>query len=239
MSTTWKTIFIRKAFLSQKFKIEVPNFSNLSLKFKLTDKLYDQYTLVNLIIKVTYKKKKRNPKICLIFINLSLHYRRKPSTLRAFAFTVGKKLKLKTNVWWQTNAGILKGTLILLNITNNQHSSFVVKIVFLNQQTNICLFKYELRGFYDFTLRNTVIGQYYIYRKQMKKILFSKNEAFLYSKNGSEPTKRKVIFRFIAFKLPKKDFWCLDTFSKFSFFFFLLTSIIYVYFVKLYEVSTE
>ena len=61
----------------------------------------------------------------------------------------------------------------------------IAKIVFLNKQTNICWFKYKLRGFYDFTLRNVAIGQYHIYRKQMKKILFLKNEAFLYNKNGS------------------------------------------------------
>ena len=61
----------------------------------------------------------------------------------------------------------------------------IAKVVFLNKQTNICLFKYELRGFYDFTLRNIAFGQYHIYRKQMRKMLFSKNVAFLYSKNGS------------------------------------------------------
>ena len=33
-------------------------------------------------------------------------------------------------------------------------------------------FKYELRGLYDFTLRNIAIGQYHIYKKQMKKIFF-------------------------------------------------------------------
>ena len=41
--------------LIQKFKIELPNFSNLSPKFKLVDNLYQSYTLVNLIIKVTSK----------------------------------------------------------------------------------------------------------------------------------------------------------------------------------------
>ena len=32
------------------------------------------------------------------------------------------------------------------------------KIVFFNKQINICWFKYELRGFYDFTLRNIAIS---------------------------------------------------------------------------------
>ena len=50
----------------------------------------------------------------------------------------------------------------------------IAKIEFLNEQTNICWFKYELRGFYDFILRNIVIGQYHIYRKQMKKCFFLK-----------------------------------------------------------------
>ena len=44
----------------------------------------------------------------------------------------------------------------------------IAKIVLLNKQTHICWFKYELRGFYDFILRNIVIGQYHIYRKQRK-----------------------------------------------------------------------
>ena len=59
-------------------------------------------------------------------------------------------------------------------------------IVFLNKQTNIYWFNYELRGFYDFNLRNIGIGQYYIYKKEKEeKMSFSKNEAFLYNKNGS------------------------------------------------------
>ena len=63
----------------------------------------------------------------------------------------------------------------------------IAKIVFLNKQTNICWFKYKLRGFYDFTLRNIAIGQYHIYTENRwkKNNAFSppKNEAFLYSKN--------------------------------------------------------
>ena len=43
-------------------------------------------------------------------------------------------------------------------------------MIFLNKQTNICYFKYELRGFYDFTLRNIAIGWYHIYRNQMKEM---------------------------------------------------------------------
>ena len=53
---------------------------------------------------------------------------------------------------------------------------------------NICWFKYELRSFNDlFILRNITIIQSHIYKKQMKKknAVFSKNEAFLYSKNSS------------------------------------------------------
>ena len=51
---------------------------------------------------------------------------------------------------------------------------------YCNKQNNICWFKYELRGFYDFVLRNIDIGQYHIYK--IKWIFFSQNEAFLYSK---------------------------------------------------------
>ena len=40
--------------------------------------------------------------------------------------------------------------------------------------SNICWFKYKSGIFYDFTLWNIVIGQYHIYRKQMKKCFFSK-----------------------------------------------------------------
>ena len=48
--------------------------------------------------------------------------------------------------------------------------------------------------------------QDHIYRKQMKKKLFSKNEAFLYSKNYNQPRKSKVSFRFSASKLAKNMF---------------------------------
>ena len=44
----------------------------------------------------------------------------------------------------------------------------IEKLVYLNKQTNVCWFKYEWTGFYDFTLRNIAIGQYHIYTKQMK-----------------------------------------------------------------------
>ena len=47
---------------------------------------------------------------------------------------------------------------------------------------NICWFKYELRSYYDFTLRNIAISQYHIWRKQIKKLLSSKNQVFLYRK---------------------------------------------------------
>ena len=57
-------------------------------------------------------------------------------------------------------------------------SNGFAKIIFLNKQTNICWFKYELRNFYDFTLRNIAIGQYHIYRKQMKNMLFPKMRHF-------------------------------------------------------------
>ena len=61
----------------------------------------------------------------------------------------------------------------------------IAKIVFLNKQTSFCWFKHELRGFYNFTWRNIAIGEYLIYKKQMKKILLSKNEAFLFCKNST------------------------------------------------------
>ena len=35
----------------------------------------------------------------------------------------------------------------------------IAKIVFLNKQTNICWFKYELRGFYNFILRNIIYAE--------------------------------------------------------------------------------
>ena len=41
---------------------------------------------------------------------------------------------------------------------------------FLNKQTNICWFKYELRGFYDLTLRNIAIGQYHRQKTNEKKL---------------------------------------------------------------------
>ena len=50
----------------------------------------------------------------------------------------------------------------------------IVKIVFLNKQTYICWLKFEFRGFYDFTLRNIAIGQYHVYRTQMKNAFFKK-----------------------------------------------------------------
>ena len=37
------------------------------------------------------------------------------------------------------------------------------KIVFFSKHTNICWFKYKLKGFYDFTQRNIAIGQYVVY----------------------------------------------------------------------------
>ena len=48
------------------------------------------------------------------------------------------------------------------------------KTVFRYKQINVCLFIFELRGFYDFTLGNITIGHYHIYRKQMKKYAFFK-----------------------------------------------------------------
>ena len=54
----------------------------------------------------------------------------------------------------------------------------MAKIVFLNKQTNVCWFKYDLTGFYNFTLRNIAISQYHIYRKQMKKCFFPKMKHF-------------------------------------------------------------
>ena len=57
----------------------------------------------------------------------------------------------------------------------------------------------------------------------MKKMLFSKNEAFLFSKNGILPRKSEVIFRFRTLKLPKKMFGVLTPFQKNI----LMTSVIY------------
>ena len=66
-------------------------------------------------------------------------------------------------IWW--NLGIFNRV-----IFKDLKSLIVIaKIVFLNKQINICWFRYESRGFYNFTLRNIAIGQYHIYRKQMKK----------------------------------------------------------------------
>ena len=63
----------------------------------------------------------------------------------------------------------------------------IAKIVFLNKWTNICWFRYKLRCFYDFTLRNITIGQYYVYRKTNEKNppFFPKMRHVEYSKNGS------------------------------------------------------
>ena len=41
----------------------------------------------------------------------------------------------------------------------------VIAILFLYKQISIYSFKYEMRYFYGFTLRNIVVDQYHIYRK--------------------------------------------------------------------------
>ena len=69
-------------------------------------------------------------------------------------------------IWWKCFLVFVYSFVWFLNILD---LIVIAKIVFLNKQTNICWFKYELRGFYDFILINIAIGHYYIYRKQMKK----------------------------------------------------------------------
>ena len=53
---------------------------------------------------------------------------------------------------------ILVGLGIFNHVIFKDLGSDIAKIGFLNKQTNICLFRYELRGFYDFTLRDIAIG---------------------------------------------------------------------------------
>ena len=60
----------------------------------------------------------------------------------------------------------------------------IVKILFLNKQTNTCWFKHESRGFYDFTLRIIAVGQYYIYKKTNEKLFFPKMRLFHVAKNA-------------------------------------------------------
>ena len=48
-------------------------------------------------------------------------------------------------------------------------SNCYCKKCFFNKQTKNVWFKFKLRGFYNFTWRNIAIGQYHIYREQMKK----------------------------------------------------------------------
>ena len=50
----------------------------------------------------------------------------------------------------------------------------IAKIVFLNKQTNICWFNYELRGFYDFSLRNILSLVNIIYSENKWKSVFPK-----------------------------------------------------------------
>ena len=68
----------------------------------------------------------------------------------------------------------------------------IAKIIFLNKQTNIVRFKYKLRGFYDFTLRNIAIGQYHLYRKQMKKCFFPRMRWFYRVKTISNHEKIRL-----------------------------------------------
>ena len=59
---------------------------------------------------------------------------------------------------------------LIVLILKTQGLIAIAKIVFFHKQTNICWFKYELRGFYDFTLRNIASSKYHIYRKWKKGI---------------------------------------------------------------------
>ena len=65
----------------------------------------------------------------------------------------------------------------------------IAKIVFINKQTNIYWFKYELRGFYNFILRNIAIGQYDMCRKQKKKCFFLKMRHFYTAKTVASSKK--------------------------------------------------
>ena len=59
---------------------------------------------------------------------------------------------------------------LLVNVLFLKTYSLIViaKIVLINW------LKYELTGFYDFTLRKIATGLYLMYRKQMKKCFFQK-----------------------------------------------------------------
>ena len=67
-------------------------------------------------------------------------------------------------IWWKYLLVLVYSIVLSLK---TKGLIVIAKIVFLNKQANICWFKYELRGFYEFTLRNIAIGQYHGYRKQM------------------------------------------------------------------------
>ena len=107
-------------------------------------------------------------------------------------------------IWWKYLLVLVYSILLLLKIEN---LLVIAEIEFLNEETNICWLKYELGGFYYFTLRNIAIGPYDVYRRQLKKCLFpTQNEVFLYNRNGCQPRKLKGIFRFSAVKLGEKMF---------------------------------
>ena len=70
------------------------------------------------------------------------------------------------------------------------------KIVLVNKQTNFYWYKYKLN--------NIVIGQYHIYRKQMKKKLFFQKWGLSVEQKRLLIEKSEVIFRFNALKLVLK-----------------------------------
>ena len=94
-----------------------------------------------------------------------------------------KKVLFLLLVYWMSRYLLVLVDSIVLFLKTYKLIDFA-KIVFLLEQTNICEFKDELRGFYDFTLRNIDINQYHIQKKNEKNAFF-KNEAFLYIKNCS------------------------------------------------------
>ena len=82
-------------------------------------------------------------------------------------------------IWWKY---LIVFVFLFVLFLKTDDLIVIAKILFLNKQTDTCWFKYELRGFYNFTLKYIAIGQYHIYRKPIK-YFFSKNLAFLYRTN--------------------------------------------------------
>ena len=91
----------------------------------------------------------------------------------------------------------------------------IAKIVFLNKQTSICRLKYELRGFYNFTLRNIAIGQYHIQKTNENNAFIQKWGISVEQKWSLNKKKRgHFFFRFSTLKLAKKMFSASTSFQK-------------------------